>query len=368
MSTYLFTWKQEKWKWTNLNKMIAELPNKKPIHQWKTNRKNNIGPNDNFLLMKLGSIPKSEKGIIGIGKITSNPYKDKDVIQNVDNTNFVDLEFSKLSRKAFISLIELEKIDPSMHWTPEGNGNSVSESTFEKILNLINKEHNSILFEKKIYFPIIAETIDIALTQKTSIHRDEIVQILLEKYDKTLDKIAKNSNKSILFIAQNMVDWFSAELTKQSNIVEEWKDKYTKTRIKINNREITNYSLALNTLQDEKIEENNISYTEGAIKKITVNAYERNEKARKVCLKHHGYTCQCCFFNFEKIYGSIGKDFIHVHHIKPLSEIKKEYVLNPVTDLIPVCANCHAMLHRKIPAYEIEEIRILLCRNKSQEL
>ncbi|MEG0771017.1 MAG: HNH endonuclease, partial [Clostridia bacterium] len=63
-----------------------------------------------------------------------------------------------------------------------------------------------------------------------------------------------------------------------------------------------------------------------------------------------------------KIYGEIGKDFIHVHHLKPLNEIGEEYIVNPVNDLIPVCPNCHAMLHRKINAkyLSVEELKSLL--------
>ena len=50
-----------------------------------------------------------------------------------------------------------------------------------------------------------------------------------------------------------------------------------------------------------------------------------------------------------KVYGEIAKGFIHVHHLIPLSEIKENYQVNPKTDLIPVCPNCHAMLHRQDP-------------------
>ena len=86
---------------------------------------------------------------------------------------------------------------------------------------------------------------------------------------------------------------------------------------------------------------------EGAKYKITVNAYERDKTARMNCLNYHGYTCKVCGFNFEEKYGSIGKEFIHVHHIVPLSTIGKTYKVNGIKDLIPVCPNCHAMLHRK---------------------
>ncbi|OOE13152.1 HNH endonuclease [Fictibacillus arsenicus] len=86
---------------------------------------------------------------------------------------------------------------------------------------------------------------------------------------------------------------------------------------------------------------------EGQRKTIKVNMYERNPIARKKCVEHYGIQCQVCETNFEKTYGDVGKDFIHVHHIKPLHEIQQEYIVDPVKDLIPVCPNCHAMLHRK---------------------
>ena len=67
--------------------------------------------------------------------------------------------------------------------------------------------------------------------------------------------------------------------------------------------------------------------------------------------------------DFEKKYGEIGKGFIHIHHKKPLSEINEEYEVDPIQDLIPVCPNCHAMIHMKKPAYSIDEIQSLLAKN-----
>ncbi|HHH55102.1 MAG TPA: hypothetical protein ENK91_15680 [Bacteroidetes bacterium] len=96
---------------------------------------------------------------------------------------------------------------------------------------------------------------------------------------------------------------------------------------------------------------------EGTKKQITVNAYERSSQARQECINEYGYKCVICKFDFEKSYGDIGKEFIHVHHIKPLSEIDEKYKINPIQDLRPVCPNCHAMLHKRKPAYSIEEIQ-----------
>lgn len=105
-------------------------------------------------------------------------------------------------------------------------------------------------------------------------------------------------------------------------------------------------------------------YVEGAIRSVVVNAYERDPKARAACLAKHGYNCAVCQINFSKIYGEIGKKFIHVHHKKPLAIIRSEYKINPNTDLIPVCPNCHAMLHTKNPPLGIDELKIIYEQQK----
>lgn len=97
-------------------------------------------------------------------------------------------------------------------------------------------------------------------------------------------------------------------------------------------------------------------FIEGATKRVLVNAYERNPAARQKCIAHYGAVCAVCGINFEKIYGEIGKGFIHVHHLVAISEIGKEYTINPVKDLRPVCPNCHAMLHRRKPPFSIDEL------------
>lgn len=102
--------------------------------------------------------------------------------------------------------------------------------------------------------------------------------------------------------------------------------------------------------------ENAQDYLEGATKKVAVNAYERNRKARMACIAHYGWECKGCGIDFVERYGSIGKEFIHVHHLKLLSEIGKQYKVDPIKDLIPVCPNCHAMIHRRTPTLSIKEL------------
>ncbi len=103
-----------------------------------------------------------------------------------------------------------------------------------------------------------------------------------------------------------------------------------------------------------------ITYVEGSATQITQTRYERNGYARKECLKHYGYSCSVCDFNFEKFYGSLGYKFIHVHHLTQVAAIKQEYVVDPIQDLRPVCPNCHAMLHKQNPPLTIDELKDIL--------
>jgi 5-methylcytosine-specific restriction protein A len=105
---------------------------------------------------------------------------------------------------------------------------------------------------------------------------------------------------------------------------------------------------------------------EGQKKQIISNAYERNPEARQRCVEHYGYKCVICQFDFVKFYGDLGKDFIHVHHVKPISEIGEEYCVDPIKDLLPVCPNCHAMMHRRKPCCSPEEVREVIINNFSK--
>lgn len=96
---------------------------------------------------------------------------------------------------------------------------------------------------------------------------------------------------------------------------------------------------------------------EGAVLKVLANKYERNKKARKECIAKKGSKCSVCGLDFEETYGDKGRDFIHVHHVVPISSIGKEYKLNVDTDLVPVCPNCHYMLHRANPPYTVQQLK-----------
>ena len=73
-----------------------------------------------------------------------------------------------------------------------------------------------------------------------------------------------------------------------------------------------------------------------------------------------------CGFDFERVYGKIGGGFIHIHHLVPMNmrASAKPYEIDPINDLVPVCPNCHAMLHKQNPPYTIEELRAIIKRHQ----
>lgn len=123
------------------------------------------------------------------------------------------------------------------------------------------------------------------------------------------------------------------------------------------------YKTSIEDIDSEQSEEEEY-YKDGATSYYYGKRYERNPVNRAKAIEIHGLNCAGCGFNFEKIYGERGKDFIEIHHIKPLSTIQEEVVIDPEADLVPVCSNCHRMIHRrKDEVLTIDELRELIKNN-----
>jgi hypothetical protein len=117
----------------------------------------------------------------------------------------------------------------------------------------------------------------------------------------------------------------------------------------------------------EEIPQSLLPLVEGASKNISVNVYERNATARKICIAHYGCICQLCQFDFENNYGGLGEGIIHIHHLIPLAQIGEGYQVDPLADLIPVCPNCHAVIHRRNPPIDVETIRESIKKKAEQK-
>jgi 5-methylcytosine-specific restriction protein A len=96
---------------------------------------------------------------------------------------------------------------------------------------------------------------------------------------------------------------------------------------------------------------------EGAAIAHMANRYERRPENRAACIAIHGPVCQACGLEFSRMYGPLGRGYIEVHHRTPVSQLGEGYRIDVRHDLVPLCANCHAMVHATQPPLEISELR-----------
>jgi predicted HNH restriction endonuclease len=99
---------------------------------------------------------------------------------------------------------------------------------------------------------------------------------------------------------------------------------------------------------------------EGSIRRIAEDEFNRNINAREACLKHHGFRCHICDFNFADTYGTAMAGLIHVHHLIPLSQIREHHKIDPINDLRPVCPNCHYIIHSKRDCFAVDAVKAML--------
>ncbi|MDE2125483.1 MAG: HNH endonuclease [Armatimonadetes bacterium] len=96
---------------------------------------------------------------------------------------------------------------------------------------------------------------------------------------------------------------------------------------------------------------------EGTEARIDVNRYERDRRNRAAALAIHGYFCKACDLDMGERYGPAAAGLIEVHHVTQVSEVGPGYIIDPKSDLMPLCPNCHAVAHRRSPPFSVDELR-----------
>ncbi|MBQ0058302.1 MAG: HNH endonuclease [Bacteroidales bacterium] len=95
--------------------------------------------------------------------------------------------------------------------------------------------------------------------------------------------------------------------------------------------------------------------SEGRIVTRNVQSRERSSRLRMIAIEHFTHNnmicCDCCGFNFPDYYGpNYGLDCIEIHHIKPIFQYQgdtfDQLVSNALQNLLPVCPNCHRVIHK----------------------
>lgn len=184
----------------------------------------------------------------------------------------------------------------------------------------------------------------------TSLYDDDCTLQFLMGFEKLLEK--KNSWKNERFgllLPSVLVSYAKFRAIKEG-----------KDFSRIRPQEIPDPDIELD-ISDEEIDD----LREGEERDSVSKRFERSRKARKKCIELYGCKCFVCGFDFEAVYGELGKDYIEVHHVWPVSKRRSEYKVNVASDLRPLCSNCHSMVHRKREnVLDVENLRSLLKRNE----
>jgi 5-methylcytosine-specific restriction enzyme A len=102
-------------------------------------------------------------------------------------------------------------------------------------------------------------------------------------------------------------------------------------------------------------------FPEGRVLTTLHKRRERNtaavrRKKQSVLAATGSLACEVCNFDFESVYGELGRGFAECHHTMPLSELTATGATR-LSDLAIVCANCHRMIHQSRPVMSVEELR-----------
>lgn len=120
-------------------------------------------------------------------------------------------------------------------------------------------------------------------------------------------------------------------------------------------------SLALLPVEEDQVDSPEMSgFPEGGRLQIEVNRYERDRRNRAAAIAIHGHVCHACGVDMQDRYGFVAEGLIEVHHVVPVSLLGPEYMINPKTDLVPLCPTCHAVAHRRSPPFSVSELRAML--------
>lgn len=94
---------------------------------------------------------------------------------------------------------------------------------------------------------------------------------------------------------------------------------------------------------------------EGRVQTGSRKVYERSQRLRNAAKDYYmndgKLYCNCCNFEFGEFYGErFGDSCIEFHHMKPLFMYEDEDMARTIEqclrNLIPVCPNCHRVIHK----------------------
>lgn len=231
--------------------------------------------------------------------------------------------------------------------------------------------------EAKVLKIVDAIEVDLLNIIQTYLHVDlDVVYEFVNKEDlkkliseTSLGKSLAVSNEQSGGLLRDAINYYVGYLdSKKHPLAEQEKkrrkktpSKETKTTGLVHNGE---EGLSPQKTRTEVPEPDSFDKLEGKKYETSVTRYERDRGNRKACIAHYGYVCQVCGMNFEQVYGELGKEYIEVHHLYPVAQGERQ--VNPIEDLIPLCSNCHSMIHRQEDVSDWEGLRTKYQKNNQK--
>jgi 5-methylcytosine-specific restriction protein A len=203
---------------------------------------------------------------------------------------------------------------------------------------------------------------DLLLTCKDTfgLYEDQIASVLSSAESSGLSVELSVDGKN-LFEDFSESNWESLSLTLHKKFVN-YADASNSLKLTV----LIAFSILIPLITEEPerlLEEISSDYQEeGRKSSVTVNRYERSRVNRAIALEIHGFVCTGCELRMADLYGPIGEGVIHVHHLEPVSLMDAPRILNPATDLVPLCPNCHSIVHKRNPPLNISELKMTLAR------
>lgn len=106
------------------------------------------------------------------------------------------------------------------------------------------------------------------------------------------------------------------------------------------------------------------AFSEGLAAQKEITVFKRCAKLVAEVKAEREPICECCGFDFKRIYGNIGDGYTECHHMDPLYKRAGKNLPTSKDEVALLCANCHRMVHRTRDGYTIAEVKAEMERAK----
>jgi len=143
----------------------------------------------------------------------------------------------------------------------------------------------------------------------------------------------------------------------------DWEEDFPEIEIKLGAEQWTILPLNEERLERIQKKESEIRESREKEKAIEGKKYKseqtfrsRNRSLINAKKENSDYTCEICGFNFKEKYGDLGEEYIVAHHLELISN-RKEPSKTSLDDIVLLCENCHAMIHKENPPLTPKELK-----------